>query len=256
MQKISAVIISFNEEKRIATCLASLQGVADEVLVMDAFSTDNTVGICRQFGAKVYQQAWAGFGKQKNDAVAKASYDMILSLDADEVITDELARSIIHLKKQACINNLYRVKRLNNYYGKFIRHGMENPDIKPRLYNRRFAKWNQSLVHEALEYEGNAAPLLSGWLHHFTYNSIAEHQQKADKYTSLAAEDYFKKGKPVPGFIKLVASPAFTFCKAYLLRAGFLDGWHGWIVAKMHANGVLLKYSKLKMMYYNQKNKA
>lgn len=256
MESISVIIITFNEEKNIGPTLDVAWQVADEIIVADSGSTDRTKEICLKKNVHFLVQSWLGFGEQRNAAVNKAVHDHILVLDADEVLDGELIKSIRELKQKGFSEKIYSLQRRNSYYGKFTLHGMESSDIKPRLYHKDFAKWNNKLVHEDLEYPVNyKAFKLKGYLLHYTYRNISEHIAKTDKYTSLAAQEYYVQGKKEPGFVKLVLSPAFTFANAYIIRGGFLDGWHGWILAKLHANAVLQKYAKLKMIYY-QKRKA
>lgn len=249
MDKLSTIIITYNEEQNIAATLDAAWKVSDEIIVMDSGSEDKTKDICIEKGVTFFTQKWLGFGEQRNLAAAKVKNPYILVLDADEVLSRELMESILLLKKNGFTEKVYSLKRLNFYYGKFIHYGMENPDVKPRLYHKDFATWNNKLVHEGLEFGHLKATKLRGYLFHYTYRTISEHLIKADKYTSLAAEGYFNSGKKKPGFVKLFLSPAFTFIKAFIFKRGFLDGWHGWILAKMHANGVLIKYAKLRMMY-------
>ena len=145
---------------------------------------------------------------------------------------------------------MYAVQRRNSYYGRFIRHGIDSREIKPRLYQRDSAKWDDKLVHEDLEIaEGIKVGMLKGYLLHYTYKNISEHMLKMNRYTTLSAQEYYSKGRQAPGFVKLVLSPAFTFFNAFILRGGFLDGWHGLLLARFRANGVFQKYAKLKMLY-------
>ena len=252
MHKISAVIITFNEEKKIATCLASLLGVVDEILVMDSFSTDKTPAICKQYGVKLYQQNWRGYGFQKNDAVEKASNDYILSLDADESLSPTLQRSIIDAKKDG-LSGVYQMNRLNNFYGYNLHYGNAYPDTMKRLYNRTEAKWSQRAVHETLDIaEGTTIRKLAGNLLHRSKDTLEDHIAGINTYSSLSAKVYFESGKKAAGF-KLVVSPLFTFIKGYIFRLGFLDGYAGFMMAKINAHEVFLKYSKLLLL---QKNKS
>ena len=256
MEKLSVIIITFNEEKNIAATLDAAWKVADEILVADSGSTDLTKNICIQKKATFFFQSWLGYGGQRNAAVAKAANEYILVVDADEVLDDIAVEAILALKSTGFTEKIYALQRRNSYYGKFIRYGMESADIKARLYHRDSAYWSDKLVHEDLEYASTLqAYKLPGYLMHYTYRTIAEHVQKTDKYTSLAASDYFRRGKSKPGFIKLMLSPAFTFINAFIFKVGFLDGWHGWILAKMHAHAVFLKYAKLRMLYFQEKQK-
>jgi glycosyltransferase involved in cell wall biosynthesis len=251
MEKLSAIIITFNEEQNIAATLDAAWKVADEIIVVDSGSTDKTKDICIEKGATFITQKWLGFGRQRNFAVTQAANDYILVLDADEVLDDRLIKSILQIKKEGYTEQIYLLRRLNFYYGKCIRYGMENPDIKARLYDKSFAKWNDKLVHEDLEYRATLkAVKLKGYLLHYTNKTISEHIIKADRYSNLASLDYFERRKRNPGIIKLVINPAFTFIKAYFLKAGFLDGWYGLILAKLHAGISFQKYAKLKILYY------
>jgi glycosyltransferase involved in cell wall biosynthesis len=253
MQKISAVIITFNEEKRIAACLASLQGVADEIVVLDSFSTDKTPDICKQYGVKFYQQPWAGYGQQKNDAAIKASNDYILSLDADECLSPVLQKSILDLKKQD-MSGVYRMKRLNNFYGYNLHHGNAYPDATNRLYNRKLIKWSLRKVHETLDLPAQTVVrLLKGDLLHKSKDSVQDHIAGINKYSTLSAEVYFENHKKGAIF-KMLFSPAFTFIKGYIFRLGFLDGYAGFIMAKINAQEVFLKYSKLLLLQKSNKH--
>jgi glycosyltransferase involved in cell wall biosynthesis len=250
MDKISTIIITHNEEHNIAAALDAALQVSDEIIVVDSGSTDKTKEICLEYGVIFITQKWLGFSKQRNFAATLAVNDYILALDADEVLDDTLIKSINQLKEEGFAEQIYLLNRLNFYYVKFIRHGMENMDLKARLYHKSFAKWNNKFVHEDLEYSSSfKTVLLKGYLLHYAYDNISEHVQKTNKYTTLAAEEYYRNGRKKPGFIKLVLSPLLTFIKAFIIKGGFLDGWQGWILARFHANGVLQKYAKLKMMY-------
>ncbi len=252
MSKISATIITFNEEKKIAACLASLQGVADEIIVMDSLSTDATVSICKQFGAKVFQQTWNGYGQQKNAAAAKASFDYILSIDADECLSEALQHSIIEIKKKG-MNGVYKMNRLNNFYGYNLHHGNAYPDTMRRIYNRQQVKWSLRLVHETLDIPQELpVTLLKGDLLHRSKDSVQDHIAGINKYSTLSAKVYFEGGKK-GAFFKMVFGPAFTFLQGYLFRLGFLDGAPGLIMARINAQEVFLKYSKLLLLQKNKK---
>ena len=251
MQKISAVIITYNEEKKIATCLASLQGVADEIVVLDSFSKDKTPDICKQYGVRFYQQSWKGYGAQKNDAAQKASNDYILSLDADESLSPILQRSVIDEKK-AGLSGVYQMNRLNNFYGYDLYHGNAYPDTMKRLYNRKEAKWSLRPVHETLDIaKGVPTRKLNGNLLHRSKDTLEDHIAGINKYSSIGARVYFEAGKKAAGF-KLVIGPLFTFINGYFFRLGFLDGYAGFMMAKINAYEVFLKYSKLLLLQRNK----
>lgn len=244
MYKISAVIITFNASRTIAACLDAVLQVADEVIVVDSFSTDNTIQICQQKEAKVIQQKWLGFGPQKNLGNLLASFDYILSIDADEVLSPALIQMIKELKNTQ-MASLYSMVRVNSYFGKFIYFGQDKPTIKERLFNKKEIKWNDDLVHERLIIPADVkAVRLSGEFYHYSYDSITQYVEKSNDYTTLAARDMCKKGVKV-SWIKLHLAPIFTFIKSYFLMFGFLDGRHGYIVARLSAQTKFLKYSKL-----------
>jgi glycosyltransferase involved in cell wall biosynthesis len=244
MDRISAVLITKNEARNVERCLASLAPVADEIIVVDDESTDGTAALCERLGARVVHQPWLGFGPQKNFANSLAKHDWILSVDADEALDPSLQAAVTAAKARG-LRGAYEVSRLNWYYGRFIRHGLEYPDRKIRLFPRAGAAWNQSLVHEGLDF---AAPLevtrLDGHLLHYTYAKVEEHVAKANRYTTLAAEDAFRRGV-TPSVASLLGSPLAVFLKSYLLKRGFLDGLHGLVLAVLHANAAFLKKAKL-----------
>lgn len=244
MDAISAVLITKNEERNVERCLRSLAPVADEIVVVDDHSTDQTVPICERLGARVVRQAWLGFGPQKNFANGLARHDWILSIDADEVL-DERLQDAIRTAKARGLAGAYQLSRLNSYYGRFIRHGLEYPDRKVRLFPRGVARWNDSLVHEGLVVPDRLpVTRLPGHLLHYTYASVAEHVAKANRYTSLAAEDALRRGVR-PSLARMLSSPLAVFVKSYLVRRGFLDGLHGLVLSLLHAHGAFLKHVKL-----------
>jgi len=244
MDAISAVVITKNEARNVERCLRSLAPVADEILVVDDHSTDETVALCERLGARVVRQPWLGFGPQKNLGNGLARHDWILSVDADEALDEELQAAIREARARG-LSGAYQVTRLNSYYGRFIRHGLEYPDRKVRLFPRSRARWNDSLVHEGLVLDERlSVTRLGGHLLHYTYADVAEHVAKANRYTSLAAEEAFRRGAR-PSLARMLGSPATVFLKAYLLRRGFLDGLHGLVLSVLHAHGAFLKYVKL-----------
>lgn len=251
MHSISAVIITKNEERNIRRCLKSLIPVADEIIVVDDFSTDGTTSICREYNAKVISQRWLGFGAQKNTGNNAASFDYILSLDADEALDPGLATAIMKEKEKG-LQGAYRLSRLNYYYGRFIRHGFEFPDQKIRLFDRTQAVWEDQPVHETLRIPSSVNVLsLNGFLKHYTYYRFEDHILKANKYTTLASLYYYKNHRNYSIF-KIVFSPAFTFIQTYVFKLGFLDGIHGFVLAVMNANAAFVKYVKLWELHCNK----
>ncbi len=237
---ISAVIITHNEERNIGRCLASLEGIADEVLVLDGHSTDRTVEICKEYGARVIDQDWLGYAATKNLGNDLASYSYILSIDADEAISPILRVSLLSIKGE--LTGAYSFNRLAFYCDKPIRHGGWYPDVKLRLFPKGQAKWVGKYVHEELRPDGRVAlHQLPGDLLHYTYYTVAEHRRRAKHYARLAADKLSKKGK-LGLLLKALVNPTWRFVQMFVLRMGFLDGWRGWCIASITAKEVWLKY--------------
>jgi glycosyltransferase involved in cell wall biosynthesis len=238
---LSVVLITFNEGHHIAQCLKAAQAVSDEIVVIDSGSTDNTVEVCKAYGARVITNPWCGYSEQKNFGNTQASFDWILSLDADEVLNETLIQSILkwkHLPQPACF------KRMTNYCGTFIKHGGWYPDIKVRLFNKQETKW-EGTIHEVLRgLSKENTYLLEGDCLHYSYYSIEQHYAQAEKFTTIQAEDLFQKGKKSPWF-KRVFSPISKFVVDYFFRFGFLDGKAGFTVARISAYATHLKYKKI-----------
>lgn len=247
--QISAVIITFNEERNIERCINSLQDVVDEIIVVDSFSKDKTKEICQKYkDLKFYEKEWLGYSSQKNYANKLASYDTILSIDADEVISDELKQSIIDIKlKYENINNPYIVfsfKRLTNYCGSWIRHCGWYPDIKQRIFSKN-VQWVGD-IHESLLYLPNTKiKLLKGDLYHYSYHKVSDHIHQIEKFTNLTSKEAFEKGKKV-SILGLWFKPKWKFFRDYILKAGILDGYSGYQVCKISAFATYLKNAKLR----------
>jgi len=255
MTKISAVIITFNEERNIARCLQSVKDVADEVVVVDSYSTDRTEEICRSFGVIFIQNEWLGYSGQKNFANTKATYDHILSLDADEALSENLREEIIK-QKETGLRPAYQMNRMTNYCGHWIRYGSWYPDRQLRLFNRTSGRWDGEKIHEKFMPDDGIKPeLLKGDILHFSYYSIHEHLDQANHFTTLAAEVAFSRGKKAP-LAKVVVSPFIRFFRDFFFRAGFLDGYHGFLVARISAFASFLKYSKIRQFHKQNKIKT
>lgn len=245
MEKLSVVIITFNEQKNIGRCIDSVKGVADEVVVVDSLSTDNTRAICLEKNVRFIEHAFEGYGKQKNFALQQASYDHILSLDADEALSEVLLQSVEGVKKDNFPHSGYTMNRCTNYCGQWIYHGDWYPDRKMRLFDRRKIRWSQDPVHESTQAdEGASFGHLRGDLLHYSYNSLEEHITQNNRYSTISAEDYYKKGKK-SGWFRMMVNPAWAFVHSYLIRRGFLDGFSGYVIAKNIAHGTFMKYYKL-----------
>lgn len=248
VKKLSAVIITLNEEKNIARCIRSVIDIADEIIVVDSFSTDKTKDICIQLGVKFVQQSWLGYVEQKNFANTLADHDWILSIDADESLSEELHNSIKQVKDQLSENTVYSMNRLTNYCGKWIHHCGWYPDTKIRIFNRKTVSWTGKLIHETLKIPGQfTVNLLKGDLLHFSYYTRDDHYRQIDKFTSLTALEAFENGRKA-GIINLFLNPAWKFVRDYLFKAGFLDGKAGFDVCRISAYATYLKYSKLRNM--------
>lgn len=243
---LSVVVITFNEEASIARCLQALGDVADEVLVVDSFSTDRTVAICQELGARVVQNAFAGYVEQKNFATGQARFDHVLQLDADEVLTDELRRSI-EAAKHDWQHAAYSLPRLTNYCGHWVRHGGWYPDRKLRLYDRRLGRWQGLLLHECYEVApGQTTGQLRGDALHYSYVSVAQHVAQLNKFTSITAQEWALRGHTRVTLFHLLLKPLWKFGHGYVFRLGFLDGFAGLCIAAISAWGVFLKFAKLK----------
>lgn len=243
--KISATIITLNEELNVARAIESLR-CADEIVVVDSGSTDRTVEVAEKLGARVVESAWPGYANQKNHAAAQASYDWILSLDADESLSEALEAEIWRLKKIGPRYDAYTMPRLAQYLGRWIRHSGWYPDRKIRLYDRRKATWVGKFVHETVHVKGKVGHLESNLLH-FTCDSLSEHLRTMDRYTTLAAQQLLEIGEPVT-FARILLSPPWTFFQTYILNLGFLDGLEGLAIANMAALYNFVKYAKARFM--------
>jgi len=238
MPGITATIITLNEEDRIAETISNL-ACCDEILVVDASSTDRTCEIATALGARVITRAWQGYSRQKNFAAEQAQHDWILSIDADERLSVELADEIAQWKKQHQTFAAFSMPRRAYYLGKWIKHSGWYPDRKVRLIDRRRCRWEGDYVHERMQVDG---PLgrLRGDLLHFPYRSWYDHLARAEKYSELAAEAARSKGRRGSVFKVLVAPPV-AFIKGFLLDAGVFDGWRGLVIAYMAARYVFLR---------------
>ncbi|MCI0595004.1 MAG: glycosyltransferase family 2 protein [candidate division Zixibacteria bacterium] len=242
MAKVTAVILTKNEEQNLPRCLESVRWV-DEVLILDSGSTDRTPEIARKCGAKVHQLPWEGFGKQKQKGVELAAGEWVLSIDADEVVTPELKGEI--MSRLAGDNGTagYFLKRKAYFLDRFVRHGGWYPDWVLRLFKKEKGRFTPAAVHEAVILDGPTARLEADLLH-YTDPDFSHYLAKLNRYTDLSAQELFEKGERGSLF-RIMANPAAKFFSQYFLKAGFLDGRAGFILAGASAFHVFSKYVKL-----------
>jgi glycosyltransferase involved in cell wall biosynthesis len=256
MIQLSVVIITYNEERNIARCLDSLKEIADEIVVVDSFSKDKTVDICKSYGVKIIQHAFEGHIEQKNYALKQASFPFALSLDADEALSDELQKSIIAVKSNWQFDG-YRMNRLTNYCGAWIRHGSWYPDRKLRLFDIRNGKWIGVNPHDryVLTEKSAGVGYIKGDILHYSYYSISDHIKQIDYFTEISARILYEKGKK-PSFLKLLFSPVFKFIRDYVLKGGWLDGYYGFVICVISSCAVFIKHVKLRELWKQQEKRV
>lgn len=248
MEKLSVVIITLNEEKHLETCLKSVIDVADEVLVLDSFSTDRTKSICLEAGAVFHEHAFDGYISQKNRALKMAKYDLVLSLDGDEAISEDAHRQILSIKNNRTADGYY-FKRKNNYCGKWMEFTSMYPDRKLRLFDRRKASWSGYDPHDFVQMRPDSkTEKIEVDLIHWVYSDIKDHRNKAEKFSSIAAQSYFDQKKPSKTTDKFTHS-TWRYIDELLLKGGILEGWRGMKFARISAWYVYQKYQKLEKLY-------
>ena len=253
MEKLSAVIITYNEEKNIARCLESLTKVADEIIVVDSFSDDKTKEICLNYDVCFIENKFEGHIEQKNFAATKASYNLILSVDADEVLSVELQKSILQVKKNPDFDGYY-FNRMTNYCGKWIKHCGWYPDKKHRLWKKGKAHWGGKNPHDKIiMHENSTTKYLKGDLFHYSYHSVNQHVAQINNFTEIVANEDFKNGKKSSLIIAIVKSK-WKFLKDFFIKLGFLDGYYGYIICKLSAKATFIKYIKLNELYKKKQN--
>ena len=246
--QISAVIITYNEERNIGRCLESLQGVVDEIVVVDNYSSDRTEEICQSFKLVFIKHRFRGHIEQKNWAVLQASSPYILSLDANEALSEELKDSIMRVKENWAHDG-YSFNRLTSYCGHWIRHTSWYPSRKLRLWDSRKGSWGGLNPHDKYILEkGSRSIRLKGDLLHYSYDSMDEHLLQISSYSSLMAQSYFELGRRI-SFLGIVFRPLWHFLKDFIILRGFMDGFYGYIVSKNSAYEVFLKFVKLRNLY-------
>ncbi len=249
MIKISAVIITYNEEQNIQRCINSVKSIVDEIVVVDSYSTDNTKSICLKNSISFYENEFKGYCDQKNFATGLAKHDIVLSLDADEFLSDQLIQSIFQVKSNWRFD-AYKMNRLNFFCGKYLKHTDWYPDKKIRLFDRRHFRWSGLNIHETVERIDNTAKVgfLKGDLIHNSNISLGQHYEKANKYADFLAREYYRYGKKNTIF-DIIFKPKWQFIKSYFIKLGFLDGYQGYLLSKLLEYSVFQKYTRLKEFY-------
>ena len=242
MAKISACIISFNEEKKIEDCLKSLADIVDEIVVVDSNSTDNTVEIARKYTDRIILQDFLGFIEQKNFAVQQAQNDWILSLDCDERLSPELQDAISGIKGTIEQADAYKMPRKTFYIYRWLNHCWY-PDIKIRLFNKNNAHWGGTNPHDHIVISSSNIVQLPGDLYHYSFDSISDHIKTIDKFTEIGADELVRKNRSF-SFLSPFTHSSWIFLKLYIFKRGFMDGFAGIIVSVLSAMHVFIKYSK------------
>lgn len=246
--KLSAVIITFNEERNLQRCIDSLKSVADEIIVIDSYSTDGTQKIAETRGARFIQHAFEGHIQQKNVALSHASFEWILSLDADEALDEALRQSILTVKDSGNSDG-YSMNRLTNYCGHWVKHCGWYPDTKVRLVRNGKARWTGINPHDRLELTEGAKPQhLTGDILHYSYYTLDDHRKQIEYFGNIAARELFDRKKKIT-WLMVFAKVIAQFVKSYILKLGILDGSAGWTISRMSAYATWRKYSKLKNLY-------
>ena len=242
MNRLSACLITLNEEHNLPRALASLEGIADEIIVVDSGSTDKTASIAREHGVALFERAWTNYSEQKNFAAECAKNEWVFSMDADEELSSALQTSLLDWKKRDPQSSVYEMPRKTWYLGAWVKHSGWYPDFQRRLYRRDKAQFS-GIIHEALRFAGKPGRL-NGDLLHYTVRSFAEHEQKVERYALLAAQQMYAAGERSWRSAVWFATP-WSWFQNYFLRGGFLDGYRGALIAQMAARAVRIKYENL-----------
>ena len=240
--KISACIISFNEEERIRDCLESLQGIADEIVVVDSNSTDRTVRIASEFTDRIVRQSFLGYVEQKNFAVGQATHDWILSLDCDERLSPELRASVLEVKPQLGSCDAYRMARRTFYVDRWMDHCWY-PDMKVRLFRRDVARWGGVNPHDSVQVDTGRIESLRGDILHYSFPTVSAHLQTIDRFSEISAREIVERGKRV-SVLSPITHGTGAFFRFYLIKRGFLDGFNGLVVSLLSGVETFVKYAK------------
>jgi len=250
--KISAVIIAYNEEDRLEDALKSCKNIVEEIIVVDSNSTDKTVEIAKTNGARVIQHTFENYGAQKNFAMQQAANNWILNLDADERISEELAKEILKIKETD--NNefsAFKIKRKTSYLGKWILHSGWYPDKKIRLFKKDKSHW-EGRIHEGLIVKGKVSSKLNGDILHYTYRDITDHIKRLNRYSKMQAIDIVNKKKKFL-YLRAIILPPITFIRFYIYKMGILDGFPGFLIALISSWATAMKYLKSIELKKNRK---
>ncbi len=252
MLKISVVIITLNEEKSLEKTIKAARKVSDDIIIVDSYSTDRTVDVAKFYGARVFQRKWDGYSKQKNFGNNQAKYDFVLSIDADELLSDELINSIQYLPEKSNFD-AFRFKRITYLFNKPLGYGNYKDEKVVRLFNKNKISWNKSLIHEGLDLNGCKVSDLKGDLNHYNFNNVEDYIYKSNLYSTLHANQLFENNTNA-NFVKIYFAPILFFLLDYIIKLGFLDGFEGYFMAKQRANYVYLKNAKLALLYRTKKS--
>jgi glycosyltransferase involved in cell wall biosynthesis len=250
MEKVTIAIITKDEEGNIRDCLESVKW-ADEIVVVDNGSTDRTLSICQEYGARIFQEEWKGYSGQKNSAIEKAGNEWVLNLDADERVSPELRQEMQKgLEENQGVDG-YWIPRKNFFLGRWIRYGGWYPDLNLRLFRKSRGRFGERAVHERLKLEGKALTLTHPLIHE-TYRSLSDFLRRMDRYSSLAAGEMLREGRKFR-LIDPVLRPPFTFLQMYVLHAGFLEGYFGFVLSVLYSYYTFAKYIKLRELKKNDR---
>ena len=251
MPRLSVAIIAFNEERNIERCLLSVRDVADEIVVVDSGSKDNTEAICKKYSVRFIEHPFEGHIQQKNYAIEQCSGDFILSLDSDEALSEELKKSILSEKAKGFSSIVYKFNRLSNYCGHWVRYCGWYPDTKVRLVKKGTALWGGVNPHDELISNSLSNTIhLKGDLLHYTIASREEHYKQVEFFSTIGAQEAYKKGKKSNWLIILIKT-SFKFFRDYFIKLGFLDGPTGFTISRISAYATYKKYLKLKQLIHN-----
>ena len=253
--KLSLVVITYNEEKNIGRCLDSVKDVVDDIVVVDSYSIDRTEEICVQKGARFISHTFHSHIDQKNWAITQARYPHILSLDADEALSEQLRNSILEAKNNWKYDGYY-FNRLNNYCGKWIRHTTWYPSRKLRLWDSRKGHWGGVNPHDKYILDpGTEMQYLKGDLLHYTFYNFEEHEKQVARFSSIIAQSYFDMGIRT-SLVKRILHTSWRFMNNYIIRLGFLEGYTGFTISRLGARGVRLRHLKLRDLWREQRNSS